>query len=102
MSAVPRAADAHLPEPDYSRPLLQIPGVHRDRILAHLTTLYGPVRASILLRRDRTPDARLLRAQDPGDRSKPTGRLDPAQRFTEQDVVLITYGDLVFQEGKRR
>ena len=99
MSAVPRAADAHLPEPDYSRPLLQIPGVHRDRILAHLTTLYGPVRASScyveIERLMRVYYAHKTPASIEADRAA-----DPAQRFTEQDVVLITYGDLVFQEGK--
>ena len=25
--------------------------------------------------------------------------LDPKERFTEQDVVLITYGDLIYEEG---
>ena len=97
----PRYLGPHLTEPDYARPLLQVSAAQRDRILHHLTTLYGPVRANLSLRRDRAPDARLLRAQDAGDDRGRSRASIPRERFTEQDVVLITYGDLLMQAGKR-
>jgi sucrose phosphorylase len=99
MHQVVRAADAHLPEPDYTRPLLQVTGEQRERILGHLTTLYGPVRAAACYveveRLMRVYYAHKTPALVEADRDA-----DPAERFTERDVVLITYGDLVYQQEK--
>ena len=99
MHQVVRAADAHLSEPDYTRPLLQVTGEQRERILGHLTTLYGPVRAASsyveVERLMRVYYAHKTPALIEADRDA-----DPTQRFTERDVVLITYGDIVYQTGK--
>jgi glucosylglycerate phosphorylase len=96
----PRYLGPHLTEADYARPLLQVTAPQRERILHHLTTLYGPVRANISY----VEIERLMRvyyAHKTPEMIDADRRFDPAERFTEQDVVLITYGDLLMQEGKR-
>lgn len=90
---------AHLPAPDYSRPLLQVTPEQRSRILGLLEVLYGRERAEAcwpeierLMKvywAYRTPE---MIAADRGCR--------PAERLTERDVVLITYGDLIASPGK--
>lgn len=99
MRPAPRHLARHLPEPDYSRPLLQVDPAQRDRIIRHLTTLYGPVRANACY----VEIERLMRvyyAHKTPELIEADKNFDPAERFTEQDVVLITYGDLLMQEGK--
>jgi glycosidase len=84
----------HLPEPDYARPLLEVPPEHRERILDKLTVLYGREvaeewwpefeRMMRIYHAHKTPE--MLADDEP---------FDPAERFSEQDVVLVTYGDLL-------
>lgn len=71
----------------------------QGRIAQHLAFLYGAERTPDLLRRlqdileqfvQRTPQLDPLR-RDPS----------PQNRFTERDVILITYGDQVREGGKR-
>jgi glycosidase len=96
----PRYLGPHLTEADYARPLLQVSGAQRDRILHHLTTLYGPIRANLSY----VEIERLMRvyyAHKTPEMIEADRAFDPAERFTEQDVVLITYGDLLLQAGKR-
>ena len=50
-SLAPVYLRAHLPEPDYTRPLLEVRPEQRARILEKLTVLYGRERAEA--RRDR-------------------------------------------------
>lgn len=96
----PRYLGPHLREPDYSRPLLRVPEETRERIIGHLTTLYGPLRASTcypeIERLMRVYYAHKTPAMVEHDRS-----FSPEERFTEQDIVLITYGDLLMERGKR-
>ncbi|MGI8672575.1 MAG: sugar phosphorylase, partial [Luteitalea sp.] len=84
----------HLPEPDYARPLLQIEPAHRDRLLSLLAVMYGAEVAA-----QQYPELeRLMRVYHA---HKPLASLDAdttfvaADRFSERDVVLITYGDLL-------
>ena len=53
----PRYLRAHLPEPDYTRPLLEVLPEHRQRILDKLTVLYGRDVAEQWLPRIATGDA---------------------------------------------
>jgi len=81
-------------EPDYQKPLLKIPRDARARIFERLSFLYGTDAAeqSFLT---------LERILQVHDAYKPIGRIEeergfrPAERFTEKDVILITYGDLL-------
>jgi sucrose phosphorylase len=96
----PRASRCHLPEPDYGRPLLQISEAQRKKILDKLTILYGSKRAEAcygeLERRMRVYYAHKTLEMIADDAS-----FDPAERFSERDVILITYGDLLTSAGKK-
>lgn len=90
----------HAQEPDYSRPLLEISAEQEARLLALLCALYGDDRAEQILPRL----ARLLQvyyAHKTPDMIEDDQRFDPAERFTEKDVILITYGDAIRSPGKR-
>ncbi len=89
----------HKLEPDYSRPAFEIPTASRERMLGRLRRLYGEA-----LAREHMPELeRVLKvyyahkSKEIIDREK---EIDPAERFTEKDVILITYGDLLRGEGK--
>jgi glycosidase len=90
----PRDLRTHLSEPDYTRPLLRVSPEQRERILGRLAVLYGRElaerwwpefeRMMRIYHAHKTPE--MLAEDDP---------FDPAERFSERDVVLITYGDLL-------
>ena len=86
------------PEPDFTKLSLQIPDGVRDRILERMTFLYDRETAEIWY-----PE--LVRILKVHHAHKPSGMLelernyDPAERFTQKDMVLITYGDLI--EGEQ-
>ena len=88
----------HYPEPDFSRPLLKISPEVTQTLLAHLSQLYGDNEAKKWL-----PELeRILKvhyAYKPTDMIESEGYFEPSNRFTEQDMVLITYGDLLRSEG---
>lgn len=87
----------HCEYPDYNRPRLEIPPEARQKIFARLCFLYGTEQAEKYL-----PELeRLLKvyyAHKPLDRIEAEEDIVPANRFTEQDVILITYGDLLRSE----
>ena len=78
--------------PDFSRPLLEIPSYVRKRMLSRLAFLYGESEAEKWL-----PELeRILKvhhAYKPHERIDAEKAYDPGERFTEGDMVLITYGD---------
>jgi len=84
----------HLPEPDYSRPPLEISEDQRAGILAKLSVLYGREKAEAWW-----PELermmRVYHAHKTPEMLEDDAPFDPAERFTEKDVVLITYGDLL-------
>jgi sucrose phosphorylase len=84
----------HTPEPDYSRPLLNISAETRERVLAHLRFLYGgPAAGAHLLELERI--LKVYYAHKPPEMIEQEKVFDPIERFTEEDMVLITYGDLI-------
>jgi glycosidase len=95
-----RYTRSHLPEPDYSRPLLEVAPEAERRIVGLLERLYGPERAAAcwpeLLRL-----MRVYYAHKPPEMVAEEASFDPAQRFDERDVILITYGDLLLSPGQR-
>ncbi len=110
MGAVSRAAQAeallqkryqrlHLPEPDYSHPLLVVPPEQKARILQKLTALYGPQKAEAWY-----PELERLMKVYHAHRTEEmiaeAQTVDPRERFTEKDVILITYGDLITSPGR--
>ncbi len=77
---------------DFSRPSLEIPPDARKRMLSRLAFLYGESEAEKWL-----PELeRILKvhhAYKPQELIDAEKAYDPRERFTERDMVLITYGD---------
>lgn len=89
MSRIPYNRD-----PDFKKPLLELPDDMRERMLSRLAFLYGEDKASQWL-----PELeRILKvhhAHKPQELIELGKDYDPAERFTEKDMVLITYGDAI-------
>jgi len=93
-SGNPDHSKFHLLEPDYSRASYIIPEKLKKRILEKLVFLYGEERAeSFLYEITRImKDYYSCKSQEMIDWEK---NFNPSNRFTEEDIILITYGDLV-------
>ena len=89
----------HDPEPDYRKPPLRISSEIREKIFGQLVFLYGKSVAGTYM-----PELeRILEvyyAHKPLEMVEAEKHHDPQNRFTEADVILITYGDLIRSEGK--
>lgn len=84
----------YLREPDYTRPLLEVTPEQRARIIDKLTVLYGELDAKAYY----WEIERLMQvhhAHKPPEMLRADAEFDPRDRFTEEDVVAITYGDLI-------
>ncbi len=81
-------------EPDYSRPLFELPPEAREHMFNRLYFLYGEDEAKTTM-----PELeRILRvfyAHKPQEMIEAEKDFDPKERFTEKDMILITYGDLI-------
>ena len=86
-------------EPDYTKPLLEIPPDARQKIFARLCFLYGKSKAEQYM-----PELeRILKvhhAHKPQEMIEAEKDFDPTNRFSEKDVILITYGDLLRSEDR--
>lgn len=84
----------YLRDPDFARPLLEIDQAVREHMCGRLEFLYGRDTAEASM-----PELeRILKvhyAHKPPELIEEEARLDPAERFTERDMVLITYADAV-------
>jgi sucrose phosphorylase len=84
-------------EPDYQRPLFEIPPEARERMFNRLRFLYGEDQAESTM-----PELeRLLTvhyAHKPQEMINAEKDCDPEERFTEKDISLITYGDLLLAD----
>jgi len=84
----------YLLEPDYTRPALEVTPEQRARIVETLTVLYGELDApTYYLEIERL--MQVHHAHKPLLMLEAERAFDPRDRFTEQDVVAITYGDLI-------
>lgn len=89
----------HQEKPDYTRPLLKIPPEAWERIFPRLYFLYGETEAQNCM----SELERILKvyyAHKPQELIEAEQNFDPANRFTEKDMILIAYGDLL--RGKER
>jgi len=86
------------PEPDFTIPLLEIPNEAREQMRARLSFLYGETAAEKWM-----PELeRILKvhhSHKPVELIDAEKGFDPTERFTEKDMVLITYGDMIHGEG---
>jgi len=81
-------------EPDYDRPAFEVPGSTQEKIMEKLEFLYGREDAE----RSFQELERIMKvhyAYKPPEMIEEEIDLDPSERFSEQDVILITYGDLI-------
>ncbi len=81
-------------DPDYTIPLLEIPSEAREKMLGRLRFLYG----DDATQRFYPELERILRvhyAHKPQELIQAEKDFDPTERFTQKDMVLITYGDMV-------
>ena len=84
----------HNPEPDYTRPLFKIPLKARERMFNRLRFLYGEAEAKVYMPElERT--LRVYYAHKPQEMIEVEKDYDPKERFTERDMIFITYGGLV-------
>ncbi len=82
----------HLKEPDYTRPKLQLSEGQRRGIFEKLEFLYGKERAEgALLEVERLMQVHW--AHKTPEMIEDEKGFDPFHRFTEKDLVIITYGD---------
>ena len=88
----------HNLEPDYQKVHLEIPDDFYEKILTKLSRLYGKVTAKEYL-----PEieriCRVYYAYKSEEMIELTKTLDPKNLFTEEDIILITYGDLIREDG---
>ncbi len=93
------AKTPYLDRPDYTRPGFQIPDKAETRLLSRLTFLYGQETAHKWM-----PELlRILKvfsAHKRPDFDRTLKDFEPADRFTEKDMILITYGDLLRSQGR--
>jgi sucrose phosphorylase len=90
---------AYLPEPDYNRPLLELTPAQKEPILECLRILYGRRRAEAAF----VEIERLMKvfyAHKTPEMVAEDATFDPAERFTHEDAILITYGDLLLGPGR--
>jgi len=91
---------SHFPEPDYSRPPLEIPWHYKERILDKLIFLYGvDVAWKAFLEIERL--MKVYFAHKSPAMMEWEKAFKPENRFTEKDVILITYGDLIRDPNKK-
>src|SRR5512134_2107772 len=84
----------YLAEPDYHREPLEVTPEQRARIIEKLTVLYGELDAAAYY----WEVERLMQvhhAHKPAEMLQAEAEFNPRDRFTEDDVVAITYGDLI-------
>ena len=81
-------------EPDYDRSLFEIPSDAREQMFNRLRFLYGEGEAKTTM-----PELeRLLKvhyAHKTPEMIEAEKKFDPEERFTEKDLILITYGDVL-------
>jgi len=90
----------HLQEPDFTRPPLEVPPEKKQAIIEKLTFLYGEESAAAGY-----PELERLmqvyHAHKPPEMVAEDLSFNPADRFTERDIILITYGDAIHSPGKK-
>ncbi len=95
---LPRIRTFYDEYPDYTRPSLEMTPDQRRRIFERLAFLYGEEAAESW-----TPEfERLLKVHHAHKPAEMIGKelgYDPRERFSEEHMVLITYGDSVRGEG---
>ncbi|MCK9276005.1 MAG: sugar phosphorylase [Syntrophales bacterium] len=95
----PRERTFHTADPDFKRPLYKVPREMKLRLTERLLFLYGHSAALAFM-----PELeRMLQvhfAHKPAEMIEKEAQYDPLERFSEKDLILISYGDMVADNGK--
>ncbi|NIM91704.1 MAG: sugar phosphorylase [Candidatus Aminicenantes bacterium] len=84
----------HNPEPDYTRPLLKLSKESFERLHSRLRALYSePAARTTMLELERI--LMVFYAHKPQELIEKEKDFHSSERFTQKDVILITYGDLL-------
>ena len=86
-------------QPDFTRPFLEIPVDLAERMQKRLAFLYGEDTVEAVWR-ELERILRVHQAHATDEIITAEDAFDPIERFTESDVVLITYGDLILSEDR--
>lgn len=84
----------YLLEPDYDRAIFEVTQKTQKKMMEKLESLYGRENAE----RSFQEIERIMKlhyAHKPPEMIEQERDLDPSERFSEKDVILITYGDLI-------
>lgn len=84
----------HDPEPDYTKPLLKLSKKLCDRMHKRLHFLYSESVAQSTMR-ELERILKVFYAHKPQRLAKEDKNFNLSERFTQKDVILITYGDLL-------
>ncbi len=95
----PRKRTYYDADPDYTRPPLEIPGRVRERLHSRLRSLYGED-AAVAAMPELERILRVHQAHKPPEMLEKEKGYNQRKRFSERDMVLITYGDIVKGPGK--
>lgn len=90
----------HYLKPDYSRPRYQIPAKLKEQIKAHLKFLYG-ARCGVSCYKELERLIKVHAAHKTPQLIEREKSFRASNRFSEKDVILITYGDLVRHPGEK-
>ena len=85
-------------EPDYTGALLSVSQKERKRIIDRLVAIYGYRSEDIYREIERIMRVHYAHATE--ELIKMEKAFDPKERFTERDIVLITYGDLIVSQDR--
>lgn len=88
----------HGQEPDYTKPLFNLNPETLRKMQDRLEFLYG-LNASYKYITELERIIRVYYAHKPEAMIRGQKNLDPAERFTEMDLILITYGDLIYGDA---
>jgi len=88
----------HKREPDYQKIHLEIPHNFREKILTKFSFLYGePTAKAYMPELERI--CKVYYTYRTEEIIECANSFDPKERFTEEDVILITYGDLIREDN---
>lgn len=85
--------------PDYTRPPFELAPGSRDRMRKRLAFLYGRRKAGRYIQ-ELERIMKVHHAHKPPEMLEKEKRYDANERFTEQDMILITYGDIIQGRGE--
>ncbi len=92
--------DHHFLSPDYNRSTINVPEKHKKSILDKLALLYGADYADEYY----SELERIIKVYFAHKTPKMISweeNIKAAERFTEEDIILITYGDLIYNKSEK-